>query len=294
MLNKKKLHLVKLVIPIMAIIVILSGCATKKNLWGDPETGLILKYRMEENQPLKYKTTNEFIMNMVVMDQKFEITSEAGHSFTVLPVGTNNKNFKVNITIDTMFMKMVSPRGDIVPDMKDVIGEGFEMSLTELGKEYGYVGADMIKYSLGLSDEERSVASEFQAIFPDLPGNPVKIGDKWTSMDTVTETSENGELSMIFTNINTLSGFEEVNGKECIKITVDFTGDINGKGKEQGVDLITTGEMEGRNTWYFAYKEGTFVKMITEGKAVSTTEVPSQNMTIPSTRDYSMVMELIN
>ena len=293
MLHKKMLHLVRLMIPIMAIIIVVSGCATKKNLWGDAETGLILKYRMEENQSLMYRTTSDFIQNMEVMDQKFEISSEASNSFTVLPTGTTGQDLKLDITIDTMFMKIVSPRGDIIPDMAKVMGERFEMSLTELGKEYDYVGVDMIKYSLGLSDE-RSVASEFQSIFPDLPGNPVKIGDKWTSMDTIAEKSENGELNMIFTNINTLSGFEEVNGKECVKITVDFTGAIKGKGTEQGVDLITTGEMEGRNTWYFAYKEGTFVKMITEGKAVSTTKIPAQDMNIPSTRDYSMITELIN
>ena len=59
------------------------------------------------------------------------------------------------------------------------------------------------------------------------------------------------------------------------------------------MDLITTGEIEGKNTWYFAYKEGTFVKMITEGNAISTTKIPAQDMNIPSTREYSMVLELI-
>ena len=62
---------------------------------------------------------------------------------------------------------------------------------------------------------------------------------------------------------------------------------------EQGAELITTGEITGKDTWYFAYKEGIFVKIVTEGTAISTTTIPAQNMEIPATRKYTMETELV-
>ncbi|MBC8486976.1 MAG: hypothetical protein H8D45_13185 [Bacteroidetes bacterium] len=283
--------------PILTVLVIfaailITGCAVKKNLWGDPKTGLILKYRMGDSQILKYRTLSEFTQSMEVMGQSFEVISDGGQSFTVKFAGMKEDNYKFGITIDTMYMKIVSPQGEIIPDMSDVIGKSFDMSLTTLGKEFDFAGAEKIKYSLGQSGE-RSIATEFKAVFPDLPERPVKLGDKWTTTDTITEKSDNGNLQIIINNTNTLEGFEKIKGKECVKITADFKGALNGKGMEQGAELITTGEITGKDTWYFAYKEGVFVKIVTEGIAKNTTTVPAQNMEIPSTREYTMETELI-
>ena len=37
---------------IIILTVIIAGCAASTNLWGDPESGLILSYRMEKDKPL--------------------------------------------------------------------------------------------------------------------------------------------------------------------------------------------------------------------------------------------------
>ncbi|MBE9491477.1 MAG: hypothetical protein IMY70_01215 [Bacteroidetes bacterium] len=281
-----------LTVLVIFVAILMIRCATKKNLWGDPKTGLILKYRMADSQILKYRTLSEFTQTMEVMGQSFDITSNGGQSFTVKFAGMKEDNYKFGITIDTMYMKIISPQGEIIPDMSDVIGKSFDMSLTTLGKEFDFSGADKIKYSLGRSGQ-RSVATEFQVLFPDFPERPVKVGDKWTTTDTINEKSNNGNLQIIVNNTNTLEGFEKINGKECVKITADFKGVLNGKGMEQGTELITTGEITGKDTWYFAYKEGIFVKIVTEGTAKSTTTVVAQNMEIPATRKYTIQTELL-
>ena len=292
MKTKMKFQKSILTVLVISTAILITGCAVKKNLWGDTKTGLILKYRMQDSQILKYRTVSEFTQSMEVMGQSFEVLSDGGQSFTVKYEGMKDNNYKFGITIDTMYMKIVSPQGEIVPDMSNVIGKSFDMSLTTLGKELDFSGADKIKYSLGRSGE-RSVTTEFQAVFPDLPERPVKAGDKWTTTDTITEKSDNGNMQIIFNNTNTLDGFEKINGKECVKITADFKGALNGKGMEQGAELITTGNIIGKDTWYFAYKEGIFVRIVTEGTAITTTTVPAQNMEIPATRKYTMETDLI-
>lgn len=58
-----------------------------------------------------------------------------------------------------------------------------------------------------------------------------------------------------------MDGFETVDGLECVRIKSAITGTLEGTGEEQGMALNFKGEIEGTDTWYFAYKEGFYVKM---------------------------------
>jgi hypothetical protein len=82
-----------------------------------------------------------------------------------------------------------------------------------------------------------------------------------------------------------LEGFDTADGMECVKITGKYSGTIEGKGEQQGVELATRGDLEGTTTWYFAYKEGLFVKQRIVGTAEGVVDVPSQGIQIPFTRE---------
>jgi len=83
------------------------------------------------------------------------------------------------------------------------------MILSPLGKELDLSGAESIQYDLGPGGKH-SIESDFQALFPDLAGRPVKIGDAWTSKDTITEKSSLAEIHMNLESLNTLEGFERI------------------------------------------------------------------------------------
>ncbi|MCU0646243.1 MAG: hypothetical protein MUC94_18550 [bacterium] len=94
-------------------------------------------------------------------------------------------------------------------------------------------------------------SSNFLTIFPDLPGKPVKIADSWTTNDTINVKEGGTEMRMTFVSVNTLQGFETVDGHECAKVTA---------------------------------KEGVFVKSISDGLSEGTVAVTgAQKMTIPMT-----------
>ena len=80
-----------------------------------------------------------------------------------------------------------------------------------------------------------------------------------------------------------------------MKITMVFNGTLKGEGEQDGMELITTGDITGMATWYFAYKEGIFVSNVVEGTGKTTTQVIGpQEMTLPATRVYTMKSELVN
>ena len=277
---------------ILAMITI-AGCAAKKSLSGIPESGLILQYNMPNNQSLKYQTSSEFIQNMDIMGQSAEIKSDEMSVFSVSPEGREGDKYRLGVTIDAMSMSITGPRGEITPDMSSVVGKSFEISLSSLGREWDLSGAKSIQYEV-TPGNMRNIASGFQAVFPDLPGKPVKIGDTWVSNDTITDESSSGEIRMFFESLNKLEGFETVEGMECVRITAVVTGTLDGVGEEQGIEMITKAGIEASDTWYFAYKEGIFVRIISSGTAEGKITASSpQNMTIPFTREYSMETKLI-
>ena len=272
---------------------ITAGCAVKTGtVWGDPETGLILKYRMPESDTLKYQTSSETNQTIDVMGQIIDTSIMGSSSFSVQAIGLKEINHRLQVTLDSMSMEIVSTQGELSPDMSTVEGKTFEMILSPLGEELELIGADAIKYDLG-SEGEQSVASGFQGFFPNFSQSPVKVGDTWTSQDVITETSETGEVRIVLNNTHTLDGFETINGWECVRIKSSIKGTMEGQGSQQGTDLIYGGEIEGSDTLYFAYKEGIFIKGGMTGTVDGTITVEAQNIDIPLTREMKMESELV-
>jgi len=293
-IRKQTLQTRLVFISIVLVIFILAGCAVeKRTYWRDPKTTLALQYWMPENQVLKYQTSAKQTQIIEVMGQSVEVETEKTIEFSVKSKGLKENNLQLEVTIDSMSINITSPQGDLSPNMSTVIGKSFDMTLSILGKEMDLSGADSIKYDLGPGGK-RSISADFQAIFPNLAGRPVKIGDTWTTKDTITEKSDNGEVRINLESVNTLEGFETVNGLECVKITAEVTGTLDGKGYEQGMDLTFKGEIKGTDTWYFAYMKGIFVKMITDVSTEGTiTTSGAQSMTIPMTQEMKIEVKLI-
>ena len=282
-------------LPVIMAIFILAGCAAKHQLpiWGDPQTGLILQYRMSEDQALKYQLTIEQAQDVEVMGQQMKTETKGEIAFTVKPKGLKENNQQLGITIDSMKIKINSPQGELIPDMTTVEGKSFDMIMSRLGKELDLSGAESIQYDLGQAGK-RDLASNFQAIFPDLADKPIKVGDTWTSKDTITEKVGSGEIKISLESLNTLAGFETVDGRECAKITAKITGTLEGGGEQMGAELAFKGEIEGSETWYFAYKEGFFVNQEADVKTKGTVSVLGpQEMSIPMAQNMRIETKLI-
>ncbi len=293
MINKQNLKRGLLPVIVVLVVAFLSGGAVKKgDQWGDLETGLILQYRMPEDQVLKYHSSSEMNQYMEVMDQSIDVEVNSKIAFSAKSKGLKEDNHQLGITIDSMSISIVSSQGELSPDLSSVIGKSFDMILSPLGKELELSGAESIQYELPM-EGKKSIASDFQAIFPNLAGRPVKFGETWTSTDTITDKSETSEVQINLESVHTLKGFETVDGMECVKITAEVTGSLQGAGEQQGMDYDIEGEMKGTDTWYFAYKEGIFVKMISTAVVEGLIEAGGpQGISIPMTQEFKVEIKL--
>jgi hypothetical protein len=288
-MKTKNLHFVSLAL-VVAFMLAFSGCASKKEL-GSLETGMIMKYQASPEKELMYTGSFEFEQNMTVREQEYSVQAMAKQDFKMRPLVHKGDDLMYEVTIEDMSSSITAPQGEHSGDMKNVIGKSFSLTLSPQGKELDFSGAENITYNYGMG-ESKSLASDIQAFFPDLPDHPVKPGDSWESVDDIVEKGGSGQINLVFNHTHTFEKLETFNGYECMKINDVFTGTLDGKGAEQGMELVTKGELSGSGTWYYAYKEGILVSQAIEGQGTTNTEVVGQDMNIPARRTYHMKTEL--
>lgn len=265
----------------LATAVALSGGCGGKGGVGGPGKGVDLAYKMNMKETLQYRSVSESNQHMKVMGMEMDVKSDKKIAFTVRPEGQEGANHRIRVTLDTLEVNIAGPQGTVSADTKPVLGKTFDMMLSPLGKESNLSGAEELKYDRGMG-EMTSLAADFQSVFPDLAGHRVKVGDTWTTRDTLNVSEGEGEILLMSESVNTLAGYETVSGMECARVTAAVTGTLTGEGEQDGAHLEFEGTFEGTDVWFFAYKEGLLVKVTSDQTVQNTVKVSGpQNMEIP-------------
>ena len=257
-----------------------------------PQGTVTLTYKFTEGVALSYKQTGTQLQNLDMMGQTMTTESNSSMDLTLKPKGLKGENNILSVTIDGMTISVNSPQGGVTPDLSSIIGKSFDLVFSPLGREVDVSGASVFSIDMGQSGR-RDLSSNFQGLFPDLPDHPVKVGDKWPSEDAIIQKSDAGEIHINFKNEHTLDGFETVDGRECARIKTISKGTMAGALNQGGVSLAMDAKLDGTGTWYFAVKEGIFVKDETKGTMGGLINVESMNMSIGFTGEQKTTNVLV-
>jgi hypothetical protein len=258
MKNNRLFRFVIVAVSIFSIV----GCAQMPDL-GSILSRIDLRYSIPEGTELKYQLTSSVDQRMEMMGQpmKFEIVND--FIFNMTSKGMHGDALQLDVEIASADLDISSSMGSMSPDVSRLVGEGFLLSLSPQGRELNLSGARSLNYDLGQAGQ-RNLLGEFQAFFPDLPDRTVLTGDSWTSKDTVNLDQSDTGIQMLLNKTNTMAGLETYEGMECIKVNSEVTGRMIGTGNQNGADLEFSGDISSQETWYFAYKKGTFASYVAE------------------------------
>ena len=249
----------------------------------EADRAVTLVYQFPEGKSISCRQTSTESQFMQIGGQDMNVLNQGTLEFTAKLKAMKESNIGLGVTIDTMKISVQSPQGDLSPDLSQIIGKSFDMTLSRLGKELDTSAAAAIKYQVD-PNSSRDLSTAFQAFFPDLPDRPVKKGDTWPSEDKVIQNSGSGQIIINAKNANTVDGFETVEGIECARIKTAVTGTLAGNLEQGGVGLTLDCKLEGSGTWYFAVKEGFLVKSDSRSKFSGTIVAGEPaNLTIPLT-----------
>jgi len=257
------------------------GCAARKPAWTEPGARVPLEYRMTGQAPLKYQNTSEIVQTMKFGDQSVETQMSSRYRVSMQPTGKEGDRIRLHVTVDSARLDIQSPAGSLSPDLAPVVGKGFDMVLSSLGREIDVSGAGSLKYTIPQAGE-RTLESEFQAYFEDLPAKPVARGESWTGLDTINVDQSGTRMRMTFSNLNTYEAVEKADGMECVRIRTESTGTLKGEGEQGGAKFEIEGNIKASGTWYFAVQEGILARSSSEATTESKIVMSGpQTMTIP-------------
>lgn len=256
-----------------------------------PGKAVVLEYKMPAGRSLTYQYKQDRAQAMEVQGQSMDSQVSNACTATFRSKGPKDNNLVLGVTIDDIQITVAnSMTGDMSPDMAGIKGRSFDMVLSPLGSEMDVSGAQAITYAA--ATETSNIAYLFKAFFPDLPAKAVKIGDTWPSSDSVDMGSSSMGMRSDNQYVHTLEGFETVDGLECARISAQVTGTISGTGNQGGMDLTMSGTSKGKVVWYFAVKEGIFVKAVNDTTAEVSVDASAAGMTIPVTETIKTEIKL--
>ncbi|MCJ7811825.1 hypothetical protein MUP95_00710 [bacterium] len=274
---------------------ILFSCASKKPIWGDPQTGFILQYRIAPEQMMNYKMSIGAVTSMDIMGQTMETTSNVNLNYSMKGTGIDNqKNLLAQIGIEALDIVISGMQGKTTLRTSPLVGKSFGLTLSPTGNEIEFIGIESIpKINFGeMEGGERSVQPYFSDIFPDLSNNPIKVGDTWTGQKEYHEPMGSLDLTIKVESTNILEDFETIGDLECARIRTESKGTVSGAGSQEEMYMMFNGDLESTSIWYFAFKEGVFVRMEAEQNLDANIDIGDMG-NIPMVTKDSIKIELI-
>lgn len=268
------------------------GFSQKKSDEVIPKEGVKLVYNYPSDKTFKYFTDTKIVQDMDVNGQSMLVNIAMYMGCEVKSAGRQGENLNLEIKIDSMAQNIESPQGIAGGPISDVKGKVFNMIISPSGKTIDITGASKITYTIEGSGES-TLAQSFLNYFPVLPKDPVKIGDTWTSNDTIESKTPSNTMWMPVESSYKFEGIEKIDGIDCAKISATLSGSRKMTTQSQGMEIRTNGPFTGTQILLFAVKEGYFIKESVVSKMTGNIEIPDQNMSFPVVMNITSTNEIV-
>jgi hypothetical protein len=291
---RKLFSRIVLILPVLLITVFISspGFSQKKSKEVPTAGGVKLVYNYLPDKPVKYMNVNKVTQDMDINGQSMLINVAQCLGAVVRLSERQADNLSLEIKIDTMGQSVDSPQGTFGGSVNEVQGKVFKMVISPSGKAIDLTGAANIVYNVEGAGEN-NLEQSFSNYFPALPENPVKIGDTWTSNDSINYKTQSNSIWMQIESNSKLDEITTIDGIECAVISATLSGNRKMMTQAQGMTINTSGPFTGTMVLLFAIREGYFVKESVNTKLTGTVEIPDQNMSFPLVMDIVSTNEIV-
>jgi hypothetical protein len=223
-----------------------------------------LRYQMAKGNTYRYTLTADNNAKTQAMGQEFNSTSSSlfGISLAVEEIGANGELTCI-AKVDTNLTKVDLPMmKDSALVLKEINGKRTRLTLSPLGKTLESTPIDTIQPSQTMAMMGNpNVVDLLRRLLPELPEQPVGVGETWKKTTPETLYVQGLKLIMKPDIQYKIEGAENVSGLDCLKIAFEGTASQYGTGSRQGMDLVLDGTVKTKGTAFFAQKEGILVSI---------------------------------
>ncbi|MFC1725377.1 hypothetical protein ACFL4T_07095 [candidate division KSB1 bacterium] len=279
------------------IIVVILFCFI--SLFSAPENNMLLdntfvsgkydlKYLLNNMEKFSISYSGETTDIMVVMNSTQEtVQKEKSRLDFTLRSRKSNGDLNLSFKYGDLSTEITSSGITSNIDYSPLLGKDAAFALSAAGKVKDFSGFDIlpeIEAGNGNKMSSKDYIRYIEMVFPILPDKPVVTGDTWTSERKVEIPIPGGK-----NEIETITDYKIIEettfeGVKCLKIESVYTQKLNGNGINMGYEFTQKGDGIGKETIYFAYKEGVYLSITgsLELKAIADAGI----MQVPITSDY--------
>ena len=277
----KKLLLILFVLPLFYAMIINPGNSTLK---------YDLKYKYKKGTEFIISSTSSYYSTQEQQGDIAEVYKNGNFKYLIKVKEEKDNGFEIEMEYLEMKMEAERSSGLFNRDYSGFKGKNVSFLLSPSGETSGFEGFENLPE---IAIENRTTFNKSQHIqeiwdiFPYLPDKEKEIGDSWTWTYKKERTNQGGKKSTVIREytFRLIDEFKK-NGFDCIKIESDYTEKETGEDLRMGsIDLKFNFEGKGKETFYFAYKEGSFIEVEGSFNRSGNVVAESYGMTIPVTED---------
>ena len=195
--------------------------------------------KVSKGQELNYKVdmTMDMVQSVGGQEMKFNTTASSTLKNQITEVTPDGKTNMIVSSWDAkVTTKMVK---DTTMTFQGKVGSSTKMTFDKHGNLLSKLKVDTAQTNGNLAGLDNNINS---IVFCEFPENPIKVGDKWTKehSDSIAA-APLGKIEMKIQSEYSFDGIETLDGKKFLKITVNSTLHVTGKGTMQGMDLTIDG-----------------------------------------------------
>ncbi|MGE5680829.1 MAG: DUF6263 family protein [Bacillota bacterium] len=271
-----------MLLPVMALFITVSLQAQNYNLKYNYSKGKIYKYKSE--------FTGDFTQQAMGQEMKMSNGGEMVTKFIVEDVDKEG-NMIIIGSLDSGKVTTKNPMKDTTISLNNFADKKTRSFLAPNGKIFKNEAIETVKGGL----EAMGISQKQLFNFARLPEKQVKVGDNWNTSDSDTLTMMGGKIVNTSNLIYTLTGKENKQGHDCLKI--DYAGDVKnaGSANAMGMEFFIEGSGKTNGTVYIDPKTG--VMIAAEGLSnmeMTMATKGEQSMIIPITQSVKMSQSLIS
>ncbi|MDZ7374489.1 MAG: hypothetical protein ONB23_11045 [candidate division KSB1 bacterium] len=265
----------------LTAMLLVGGCAGQK----PAATRNELSYRWHKGRVLTYAVESRSKQAIETMGQSFqsETTSRLRLTVTTQQVYKDGSAL-IDFCIDSLFVQIKSPMGEITPDVTELVGKHVGMRIGRDGRLLEKPEAGQrLELSLGRMGTV-DMEDNLRSVFLRLSGRPAVPGDTWSETDTTTVKRSGMDVKVISQSTNKLVDRRPFEGRDCYFGQKQGKLEMDGSGQEPSTGATIAFEAEGTLTseWYFDPALGQLVYLEATAETEGTVAVAGQTeMTMP-------------
>ncbi len=249
-----------------------------------------IEYKLKKGMTFGMITTTERKSVREMMGNEIKATTVDVIEYGATVTQANDGTATIEVTYKDRSHETEDPQVQNNIDFSGLLGKTARFAMSSRGElsEFAEFGAlPELAISDGQILGESQYINELKELFIQLPEDEIAVGETWSYTMIFDEPLDGGGAKVVIDYKYTMAEVTEKDGRDCLKLTGEYTTNVTGEGAEQGLEYTITLAGKGSETAWFDYKKGMLLETETVSFIEGAVVAEDVGLEMPMRNDYT-------